>query len=238
MKTKFTDVKFLEDKTILVKIFDYDQHKEGEKGRDIICRCLENDRVWEPFQTEITTEILKSTNGIFVDVGCHIGYYSILASLLGIKSLSFDLDYDYLNLFESTKDLNNLNNIKIFNQKIDKKINTKNIIKDQKISLLKIDTGGLEFEIITKFLDFEIPYIITEISSKSKNTYIDLCKKMKDLNYRIYNIGLSPQRKLKFNTNHLDNLEKLEIDYQNLDSYISNIKYGQTNFLFINLNYQ
>ena len=36
----------------------------------------------------------------------------------------------------------------------------------------------------------------------------------------------------------LNNKQKLEIDYQNLDSYISNIKYGQTNFLFINLNLQ
>ena len=238
MKTKFTDVKFLEDKTILVKVFDYDQHKEGEKSRDIICRCLENDRVWEPFQTEITTEILKSTNGIFVDVGCHIGYYSILASLLGKKSLSFDLDYDYLNLFESTKDLNNLNNITIFNQKVDKNFDSKNIINDQKICLLKIDARGSEAEILTKFLDFKIPYIVAEISPKFNNTYPKICKKMIDLNYRIYDIGLSPQRKLKFNTDHLDNLEKLEIDYQNLDSYISNIKYGQTNFLFINSNYQ
>lgn len=238
MKNKFTDVKFLENKTILVKVYDYDQHKEGEKGRDIICKCLENDRVWEPFQTEITTEILKSMDGIFVDIGCHIGYYSILASLLGKKSLSFDLDYDYLNLFESTKDLNNLNNIRIFNQKVDKKINTKNIIGDQKISLLKIDTEGLELEIVTKFLDFQIPYIIAEISPKFNNTYPNLCKKMMYLNYKIYDIGLSPQRKLKFNTNHLDNIQNLEIDYQNLDSYISNIEYGQTNFLFINSDYQ
>ena len=65
----------------------------------------------------------------------------------------------------------------------------------------------------------------------------NLCKKMISLNYKIYNIGLSPQRKLNFNTNHLSTLDKLEIDYDNLETYVQNLEHGQSNFLFVNLDY-
>lgn len=234
---KFTDVKFLEDKTILMKIFDYDRHKEGEKGKDIICKCLEDQRCWEPFQTELTTEILNSTGGSFVDVGTHIGYYTILSSLLGKKTYSFDSDYDYLELLRSTIDLNNLKDINIFNDYIDKKYKIPELLNGEDISLLKIDTEGQELEILNKFISFDIPYVIAEISPKTNNTYVELCKKMISLNYKVYNIGLSPQRKLNFNTNHLSTLDKLEIDYDNLETYVQNLEHGQSNFLFVNLDY-
>ena len=232
MKSKFTDVKFLKDKTILMKIFDYDYFKGFEKGRDIICKCLEYERVWEPFQTELTTEILKSTDGVFVDIGCHIGYYSILSSLLGKKTYSYDLDYDYLTLFRSSVELNNLKDINIFNKKVEKKYDINSDLNGERISLLKIDTEGQELEIINIFLKYDIPYIIAKISPKFNDTYFELCQKMRSLQYNIYDIGLSPQRSLNFNTNHLDNLKDLEIDYDNMEEYIKNIEHGQTNFLF------
>lgn len=234
---KFTDVRLINEKTILMKIFDWYYHDDGEKGKDIICKCLENDQCWEPFQTELTTEILNITDGCFVDIGCHVGYYTVLSSLLGKKTYAFDCDYDYLELLNSTKNLNNLKNIKIFNDFIDGSYNLPNEIKQENISLIKIDTEGQEFEILEKFLHLDIPYIIAKISPKTNNTYIQMCKKMISLNYKIYNIGLSPQRKLEFNTNHLSKINNLEIDYDNIENYINNLEYGQSNFLFVNLNH-
>ena len=63
---------------IKMTIFDYDKYSDRfmeqtnneSIGLDIISKCLVKDKCWEPFQTEITKEILDNYNGIFIDIGC------------------------------------------------------------------------------------------------------------------------------------------------------------------------
>ena len=233
MKAKFTDVKFLQNDTLLMKIYDYDYHKEGEKGRDIICKCLEYERNWKPFQTELMSEIFRNTTGSFVDIGCHVGYFSVLACLYGKRVYSYDQDYDYLSHLKSTKEINKLDNLNITCKFVDKNYKIPKEIMSEKISVLKIDTNCQEAEIIKVFLPLKIPYIIAKISPKINNSYLDMCRKMRSEGYDIYNIGLSNQRELNFNTHHLDTIKRLEIKYDNIEEYLKNIQHGQTNFLFV-----
>ena len=71
-----------------------------------------------------------------------------------------------------------------------------------------------------------------EISPKFDKVYDTLCTKLHSYGYNIYDIGLSPQRKLQQNTNHLQDLDKLMVNIDSISEYIQNIPHGQSNFLF------
>lgn len=77
---------------------------------DVISNAIRIFRSWEPRLTEIITEMLsKKVNGIFIDVGANLGYYSLLAGSLGYKVVAFEpLNKNY-NVFQKSIDQNNFN---------------------------------------------------------------------------------------------------------------------------------
>lgn len=237
----------LNNKHIQFHIFDYlhyskkykDQRFDDDSvGLDIVSHCLENDRTWEPFQTEITTEILKEDkDGLFIDVGCHLGYYSTLASLIGTQTVSIDSCVSFLTLFNKTIKNNNLTNIKIVKETVDEFFNlVEHIPSNVNINLIKIDIEGSEKFLINSIdsllAENKIKNIIMEISPKLDKNYDILCRKLHSYGYNVYDIGLSHQRQLQQNTNHLQDIDKLMINIDNITEYIQNIQYGQSNFLF------
>jgi hypothetical protein len=227
-----------------IKIFDYFyyskkyQNQSQSLGLDIICKCLKKDGCWEPFQTEITREILtEKTEGVFLDLGCHIGYYSILASSLGIKTYSVDGNNKFLNLFRESIKINSLENIEIINSVISSDFDLELFISKHNINqikLIKMDLEGSETNIIKLFeplfLNKKINNLIIEISPKFNNDYPELCRYIFNHGFKIYDIGLSPQRKLLEETNHLNELNHLPIE--DINNYISNLEFEQSNFLF------
>ena len=237
------------NKEINITIFDYDKYAEKYTeqisdesiGLDIISKCLVVDKCWEPFQTEITTEIFKKYDGIFIDVGSHLGYYSILASVMNKEVISIDQSNIFINLFKQTINNNNLKNINTRNILINDNTKIEDVIGDlnfNKISLIKIDIEGYESQAIELFEQHIknkiVSNIILEISPKFNNSYAELCMKLYNYGYNIYDIGLSHQRQLNTgNTQHLSNLDNLKVNINNINEYIQNIKYGQSNFLFI-----
>ena len=246
MQDKTTNL-ILNSKPIQFQIFDYlyyskkytDQRFDDESvGLDIISYCLEHDKTWEPFQTEITAEILKEDkNGIFIDVGCQLGYYSTLASLIGTKTFSIDSCNSFLTLFNKTITNNNLTNIKIVTESVDENFNlVEHIPSPVNINLIKIDIEGSEKFLInsidTLLSEKKIKNIIMEISPRLDKDYDTLCVKLHSYGYKIYDIGLSPQRKLQQNTNHLQDIDKLMVNIDNISEYIQNIQHNQSNFLF------
>ncbi len=224
-------------KNIPMKIYDYANSSENTEERDLISKFLYEDKCWKPYQTEITKEIL-SDGGTFIDIGCHIGYYSILASILKCKVISVDLNMNYITMFMKTIRANDLEPIEIKNIRIAKNTRKNNIIiSNEKIKLIKISIQGNESYIIDCFnLDLKshnIENIIMEITPKYSYHYIKTILKLYKYGYKIYDIGNSKQRTLNKNTTHLQDLEELdESDLDNLEEYLNNIEHGQTNFLF------
>ena len=108
--------------SVLMTIFDYDEAKKknfdglsggGNEALDIISKCLDYDGSWEPYQTEITKEILKNGNNVFIDVGTHLGYYSLLASVYNNKVISIERNTKFIELFKKTILDNKIENINI-----------------------------------------------------------------------------------------------------------------------------
>lgn len=232
----------LNNKKVKFNIYDYDFYQKNEHenriGLDIVSKCLEVDKCWEPFQTELTKEIMElEPNGIFIDVGCHLGYYSVLVDLLGCKVKSIDANENFLGLLKKTIDENNLTNIDIYQTCINESFTMNDInYQNEKITLIKIDIEGFEHFFIDKIENLLknsiVSNMIIEISPKINDTYSDLCRKISNYGYSIYDIGLSPQRPLVQNTCHMASLEKLNVNINDIDTYIKNLPYGQSNFLF------
>lgn len=241
MNTKTIKINFFENYKY-INIFDYDYYKNNNifnnEGLDIISKCIDRDNCWEPFQTEITKELLKNGNNIFIDIGCHLGYYSLLASSYNNKVISIDINDIYLDLFSKSIQLNKIENIELHKKYVDNNFSIDSIVDiNSYIKLIKCDIEGFEIEFIDSIFDrikeHKIENLIIEISPQFRDNYPEYILKIKNLGYFIYDIGLSPQRKLN-NATKLSSLKEKIInidDLEDMEKYINSFPEKQSNFL-------
>ncbi len=246
---KTTEISFF-GHPLSMHIYDYtkaqkinlDGTSSGGEALDIISKCLENDKCWEPYQTEITKEILKDGKNIFIDIGAHLGYYSLLASVYDNQTISIDKNTKYLDLFKKTITYNKVQNINILEMSIDENFSLDFLIDhDTHVKLIKCDIEGCEIEFVDSILERlknnKIENLILEISPNMRDNYPEYVMKIKDLGYFVYDIGLSPQRELNSSTT-LESLEMLTINnIEDMRNYIKGFPEKQSNFLFSTINY-
>lgn len=200
---------------------------------DLVSHCLRRDGCWEPYQTEVTIELLKKLRArIFIDVGAHLGYYSLIAASYGWEVKSFEMNSMYYSMF-----LQNINecsfggNLTTNLSRVGTQTKLDDVISGKLIGLIKIDVEGSEPEVIKSLVvSLEkqlIGAIIIEISPKYLDFEIlqEMIENIQKHGYNVFDLGLSPQRRLQNNTNHLENLKPFEmINLRNI---------SQTNLLFM-----
>lgn len=88
----------------------------------IVSYVLFMNKVWEPFETFLVKSFLKS-NSIFVDIGAHVGYYSLIASSIAKngKVFSFEPEIENYNILEKNVRVNNFSNIQLYNHAVSDK---------------------------------------------------------------------------------------------------------------------
>ncbi len=240
---------------VSMTIFDYDEAKkrglDGLSGGvadalDIISKSLDYYQNWEPYQTEITKEILKNGNNIFIDIGSHLGYYSLLASVYNNNVISIEKNTNFIKLFKKTISDNKIQNIDIWEKFVDNTFSLKPFVNiDSHIKLLKCSIEGFEIEVIDSILERlkqkTIENLILEISPTVRDNYPEYIMKLKELGYFVYDLGLCSQRKLD-NSTTLKSLKMINIEnVEDMRKYVNNLpdklKPKQSNFLFSTINY-
>lgn len=204
-------------------------HNDEDINNDLVSADIRKFKCWEPYQTEITIEILKKIkNKEFIDIGAHIGYYSVICGVYGFNVKAYEKNNLFFKVLESN--VKEHENITIYNQCVDEN-NIHSAFENKNIGLIKIDVEGNEPEIIYGMKDYiegrKIDCMIIEISPKFRpvDVWKNLINFLLNNNFNIYDIGLSPPRFLDTNTNHLENL--ISFDMKSLDTIT------QTNILCI-----
>ena len=89
---------------------------------DYISSTILKYKLWEPPITKVIEFLLgEGKDKYFVDVGCNIGYYSIIAAPLSKKVISIDAHLPHLTLLQASKIYNKLSNINIIHKGISDK---------------------------------------------------------------------------------------------------------------------
>lgn len=81
-------------------------------NEDFISKSIIQNNCWEPNITSLFIDILsQGSDNIVFDVGCNIGYYSIISSKYCKKIFAFDANISNLNLLNFSKEINDNKNI-------------------------------------------------------------------------------------------------------------------------------
>ena len=196
---------------------------------DLVSHVIFNDHCWEPYQTEIMIELFqKLQNKKFIDIGAHVGYYSIIASHYGWKTKSYEQNEGIFKIL--SKNLLGNEFALVYNEFVN--ASTPLFENDtDKVGLIKIDVEGNEPEIVKGILPYlkrsQVDALIIEISPKFRpvEEWEEMILVLDSLGYTAYDIGLSPRRPLQYDTNHLEKLGKFSIETLK--------KIDQTNILFL-----
>lgn len=154
-------------------------------------------------ETRISENFLRlmPRDSLFYDIGCALGWYSILVADRCKKIIGFD-PYDKSSLLNIS--LNNINNFKLYPyflsdcQKTDSTdsveiTNIDNLIKRGflKPNVIKIDVEGGEYKILlgAKNLFDTIPPKLILIETHSEELFYNCLEFLKSFNYQIYNLG-------------------------------------------------
>lgn len=227
----------------------------GKLYNDGVTTQINDFKCWEPFETELIIECLRqeqSDKGVVLDIGAHIGYYTLLSAKLGFTTFAFESDQDlglYINESAKINKLENLittiTGIVTYQQKNLWQFG-KTISLDsygfKKVSLMKVDVEGGEHLVIrgaqSLFREKRVSNAIVEISpvfdfKTPMEKYIEMTLFITDCGYKVFDIGLSPKRQINTDHQHLESLHEYEIknpSYSTIKSLIENIP--QTNFFF------
>ena len=235
-KTKVINIPYF-DKQINMNIYDYEYYKNDDvEGNDIISKCFGKQYCWEPYQSEIAKEILECGDNLCIDVGSHLGTYSIISSIYSNRTIAIDRNKNVNNIFRKTIIDNDLVGITVLDMYITKDTKLENIIKDDTIRLLKVDVGGLENDVYSvfkiKFEKKQIDYAMFEITSKYLERY-KFVEELYKMGYKVFDIGLSSNRKLVNDTETLYSDKFLDDELiGDFEQIIKNLPKGQSNFLF------
>lgn len=212
-------------------------------GQDIISYCIDRQGMWEPSETKLINDLLNQNriDDVVIDVGCHIGYYSLLAAKKGYQVAALDSSAENLELLETSMVLNDswADNIHPYLCWLDEHV-PQLPLDVESVHLLKVDIEGAEEYALAMCQDLfnfnKVRYAIFEVSPSFNDSYPDLVENIVSCGYYLYKIppndfGIHQEN---YDLHPLSTLiEHCEVKErgQALKNYIGGLT--QENFLFV-----
>lgn len=173
-------------------IFDYPKYMNFQgycTGQDEVSKSLDLNGTWDTDIFNAIQQIANNgTKGLFVDIGCHIGWFSRFALLKGFDVESYDGDADNLKLLEK-----NAPKAKKHFAWFEAGVEPTGLIQD--INILKIDIEGNEQWAIRYFENSikakKVKHIIMEVTPVFNDSYPALVQKLQNYGYEVQDLHVS-----------------------------------------------
>ncbi len=209
-----------------------------DKTEDTVSIGLKEYGIWEGWETVLVLEILKTGDNskIVVDLGSHIGWYSIIAAMNGYKVYAFDESTERIAMLNESARLNNCNNnISCTHIRIDK--DTKLPVDFScGIRFFKCDLDANDLYAVKLYYHLfkagMIDYAMIEISPCFNNSYIELVELIAECGYDVYIIPDKLfRRRIEYGAYPLQTLKESCLIPGGYEAFINKLQ--QENFLFI-----
>jgi len=189
-------------------VYNYERYKNVAgycSGKDDVSRTLINTGAWEKPETEVIKRVLEDgdKNNYFWDLGCHIGWYTIIAAKLGYRVLAIDGDKNNLSLLNKNLAENLIaSKVTVKNEWINAKSPYYGLAIGN-IELVKIDIEGNEVYAIEKLWDLilakRVNNLFIEFSPVFNNSYPEIYNKLTKVGYKAFIDGAPFNGDMNFN---------------------------------------
>lgn len=159
-------------------------------GQDDVSMTLFQIGTWDQPIKDLIERLLYGVydNGVFVDVGSHVGYFSKLAQKYLFKDI-----YAYEAESESVEiSKQNVPSAKVHQIWFDENTKKKTFDTNFKVDIMKIDIEGSEQHAIRYFWQLienqQVEHIIMEVSPVFNSSYPELLKRIKECRYETYEL--------------------------------------------------
>lgn len=208
-----------------MEVFNWELYKDFAgycTGQDDVSRTLINQGHWEPVESQIVRDVLMLGDramGI-IDVGAHIGWYSIMAAKMNYAVMAFEGDAENCAVLKRNAKLNHCaDKISIYNWWIDA---SHPPINPEDKHFVKMDIEGNERYAVAMFAPLlrhgGANYVLMEVSPIFKPGYPRVVAQMQEWGYEAYRLPDKPTALRELLKSH---------------KFDANWDFGQANFLFV-----
>lgn len=170
-------------------------------GRDPVSYVLTNYGRIDPTETAHMLSVLRTGNPaeqVVLDFGAHVGWYTILAALLGYRVAAFECDFEHADLLRANVDENNLDHlVRVIETHVDAQSPALHADAEE-VLFLKADVEGGEPEIVAMcqaLLDARrVVHLQLEVSPVFRDGYLEMLLGVMDRGYDLVNVEDSKLR--------------------------------------------
>jgi hypothetical protein len=183
-------------------VFDFEQYA-GQAGiycpgQDDLSASIVRNGIWDGYETVLALDVLTSVDGCLVDVGAHLGWYSLLAASCGRDAIAVEADAEVLQVAMFSMSVNGWGKqffrvpVQVGPRTPPLDVRAKDSFEPRPVALWKIDIEGDEQYAIHGPLLGRARHILLEVSPCFNDSYPALLERIAAAGYSLYVVPSKP----------------------------------------------
>lgn len=181
--------------SMAMHVFDADRYRNHVgfcEGDDELSRSVIAHGVWEPWETAVALQILtQSQDGLVIDLGSHVGWYTLLAAVSGHDVLAVDADWEHCEVLAMNAAINDVSDrVTVARGWVD--ATKPPLAPGPRVRLAKVDTEGADAECVRmlgRLLSAgDVDFVLIELSPEFGSAWLSAHNDLVLAGYRGYRI--------------------------------------------------